>query len=282
MKNTFDKKCFDQSPYYQLHYVEGYNVGKAYSQGLHYDTRLTLAYFKNGSGCIKIEGITHEISDGDIFIVGYDELHSTHLDNDKYAERLILYVDERILDNFPCEKDDFFGVFHHRKRGVGNKFDAECVRTLGIDKLFEKVMEYTIQGDGKDITVAICKIVELLEKLNSNMMAEAKNEDIIQNTVISDVIKYISNHFTENISCEVIADEFHMSKCHLMRIFKKAVGLSLWDYVISRRILFFNELVINGESLNDACYKCGFSNYSNFYRLYKKHMNISPNEFKKK
>lgn len=265
-----------------MHYVDGYNVGKAYSQGLHYDTRLTLAYFKKGSGCIKIEGTTHQISDGDIFIVGYDELHSTYLDNDKYAERIILYVDEKICDNFPCEKDDFFGVFHNRKRGVGNKIGADYVNRMGIDRLLEKIMEYTERGNGKDITLAICKIVELLEKLNRNIINEPENTDNVKNTVISDVIKYINNHFTENISCEVIADEFHMSKCHLMRIFKKAVGLSLWDYVISRRILFFNDLVVKGETLNDACYKSGFSNYSNFYRLYKKHMNISPNKFKKK
>ena len=36
------------------------------------------------------------------------------------------------------------------------------------------------------------------------------------------------------------------------------------------------EMIRLGSSTQDACYECGFSDYSSFYRAYKKYFNESP------
>ena len=98
--------------------------------------------------------------------------------------------------------------------------------------------------------------------------------------MIKDVIDYIGSNFTENITSVQIADHFFISKYRLEHLFKECVGVSLWEYVILRRLVYCNDLIQNGTSAQEASFAAGFRNYSNFYRLYKKHMGFSPSEYK--
>ena len=45
-------------------------------------------------------------------------------------------------------------------------------------------------------------------------------------------------------------------------------------------LLMFNNALSDHVSLETAAYSVGFTNYSNFYRLYKKYMGLTPLEFK--
>lgn len=282
MKKTFKKICYEDNSSYRLHHVTGYNVGKAYSHALHYDTGLTLAYFKHVSGNIKIEGKHYDLKDGDIIILNRDELHCVAIDNNKFCERITLFVNENILKNFDCEMNTFFDAFYNRKRGVGNHISAETAREYGLDTALEIILNHTMINDSVNSVLAICKIIELLAKLNKIISPTSPDIPLptSENPIINNIIKYINNHFTEPINCNDIAEEFHLSKYYLTRFFKETVGISLWDYVIVRRLFLFNDLVRKNYSLQEACYKVGFNNYSNFYRLYKKHMNLSPSQFK--
>lgn len=75
MQNEVMKRCYKSDLHYQVHYVSGTNVNGAYSAQLHYDTDLTVAYFKKAGGNIKIEGNSYELTSGDIVILNYNELH---------------------------------------------------------------------------------------------------------------------------------------------------------------------------------------------------------------
>jgi len=72
-----------------------------------------------------------------------------------------------------------------------------------------------------------------------------------------------------------------MNSSYLSHLFKDRVGMSLWNYVILRRLHRFNDLLQNGCSIEQACYEVGFQNYANFFRLYKKHMGLTPTQYKK-
>lgn len=281
MENSFKKICYDNEPYYSLHHVKGYKVGKAYSGELHYDARLTLAYFKSGFGNIKIEGTDYTINKGDIFLLNYDELHFVSIDNEKFCERIILYLSEKTISDIPFAKAELLDAFYNRPRGIGNRISAETVKKHGLDIAVLEILNYAEKSNDTSNALALCKIIELLAKLNTIIdFGFLEQNKICKNPVINNIIKFIGDNFTDDITCEKISAEFHLSKFHLSRIFKEAVGVPLWDYVLIRRMFYFNDLLRKGFSAKEACYKAGFNNYSNFYRLYKKHMGITPTEFK--
>ena len=116
----------------------------------------------------------------------------------------------------------------------------------------------------------------------SSDMSQAGLTLSTKHPLILRVIEYIDENLTTVACCEEIASQLFISRYRLEHLFKDCVGMSLWDYVILKRIMHFNTVVRRGGSIKAAAHASGFKNYSNFYRLYKKHMGQTPAEYKEK
>lgn len=280
MQNRFIKRCYESDLLYRVHYVCGKDAKGAYSDKLHYDTDLTIAYFKKITGTIKIEGNSYQISSGDIVILNYDELHCVDILSDD-CERITLYLNESIYRNYNEAISDLLNVFYKRKRGEWNLIQSALAKECGLDVLIEEIHEYCAHQDPVSELVAFGKITELLSKLDITVFAQKEAKCIMRsnNPIVGQVIKYVGLHFAEEITCDGIAEKMHLNKYYLGRLFKKTVGITLWNYIINRRLLNFNDLIRQGYASEEAAYLSGFHNYSNFYRLYKSRVGMSPQEF---
>ena len=74
-----------------------------------------------------------------------------------------------------------------------------------------------------------------------------------------------------------------MSPNYFSAYFKRVTGKNLREYLVEQRVLKAAELLKNSSlNLMEIEQECGFTNTSNFYRLFKKQMGISPGEMRKK
>jgi len=282
MSNETQKFFYDKHPSFRVHHTIEPTSCYNYPAHLHYDTSLVILYVKHGTGNIRIEGNLYDIKDGDVILLSPYELHACTFDSGLYHERITLYLHESIMDPFHCPNHIFFDIFFKRQSGLGNRLLAKDVREHHISDSIQRILDLVKQNDEEHIILAICAIVELLSKLKQAILPQLHNEvaPAPRNQLINDVLAYVGEHFTEELKIEEIASRFYVSKYHLCRLFKECVGTTLWEYLTYRRIMAFNDLVRQKYSLEDACYQAGFRNYSNFYRLYKKYMKITPSQFK--
>ena len=114
-------------------------------------------------------------------------------------------------------------------------------------------------------------ILFLLQKAFSE---KQKSEQKSQ-TISERAIKYVNKHLFEEITVCSIADHFNLSTSQLTRIFKNNVGSSPWEYILRKRLTAAKEMISNGKTSQDACFECGFSDYSSFYRAYAKYFKNS-------
>jgi AraC-like DNA-binding protein len=96
------------------------------------------------------------------------------------------------------------------------------------------------------------------------------------NKKIVECIDYINTHLQEPISPDSLAKQFYLSKYHLMHCFKEETGCSIGSYLSTKRLLLAREYIQEGMSATQACYECGFHNYSTFFRAWKKCFGNSP------
>ena len=54
----------------------------------------------------------------------------------------------------------------------------------------------------------------------------------------------------------------------------------MFEYVQSKRIQHAKLLIHQGVGIMDASRRCGFDEYSNFYKIFKKLVNMSPKQYK--
>ena len=89
------------------------------------------------------------------------------------------------------------------------------------------------------------------------------------NSKVIDILHYINENLTSELSIDHIAETFYLSKYYMMRLFKQETGYTIGNYISSKRLLLAKELIISGMPAAEACYTCGYQDYSNFSRAYK-------------
>ena len=89
------------------------------------------------------------------------------------------------------------------------------------------------------------------------------------NQKMTEIICYINNHLTEEVSIDMLAEKFYISKYHMMRQFKEATGYTIGNYINQKRLLMARELLRAGDMVTKVYLDCGFKDHSTFIRAYK-------------
>lgn len=106
-------------------------------------------------------------------------------------------------------------------------------------------------------------------------------DDITPSPKINQLIAFINDNLTEDLSLDFLANEFYISKYYLSRKFKEFTGLSLYQYIMKKRLLLARDMLRNGASVMNACFLCGFNDYSNFFRAFKREFGYPPSSYSK-
>ena len=93
---------------------------------------------------------------------------------------------------------------------------------------------------------------------------------------MDDAILYINEHYSEDLSLDFLANEFFISKYHMMRRFKDETGYTIHNYVTEKRLLLARQLLQSGKLVSDVCYLAGYQDYSTFSRAYRKRFSVPP------
>lgn len=92
-----------------------------------------------------------------------------------------------------------------------------------------------------------------------------------------EIISYITEHFSEDIRVEQLADRAGLSPYHFIRTFKKETGFTPHEYVVHTRISTAKYLLKNSLlSVKDICFQTGFSCESVFCSAFKKYVGVTP------
>ena len=98
---------------------------------------------------------------------------------------------------------------------------------------------------------------------------------------LSQIIRYIDQHYCEDLTLEGLAATFLIHKVYLAKVFKAETNLSVGEYIRNKRMerakaLLAREDVRVGEVVD----KLGFHNAQTFYNLFKRCVGMSPSEYK--
>lgn len=99
---------------------------------------------------------------------------------------------------------------------------------------------------------------------------------------LNQVIDYIENHLTDELSLEKISDYAGVSDYHFRKIFYYLSGLTLSEYIKNRRLSEANKDLLNGEKVTNVAFKYGYQSVEGFSRAFKKWSGFLPSDVIKK
>jgi len=237
---------------------------------LHNHSEYEILIFLKGDAEFIVEGNIYELNPMDIIITRPDEMHYILLTTKQTYERIVFHIDASFFENVEYKK--YLEIFLNRKSGEGNLIKKDTAKNAEIYDTVLRLEKYIKETDKDNSLVIRCVMTELLHQLNSVKFSDGK----VQNQTVKNVITYINDHLGDELSLDLLASEFYISKHHLCRSFKMCTGFTVNRYITYRRIMLTKELYRKGKSLSEASSEAGFTDYSNFYRAYVKETGYSP------
>lgn len=101
------------------------------------------------------------------------------------------------------------------------------------------------------------------------------------NPVTKELVELINRDIDKDLTVKYLAEKMHISESHIAHIFKRDLHIPVHKYITEKRLILANNKITGGMSAMQAASECGFSDYSGFYRQYKKMFGTSPRKSKK-
>jgi len=95
------------------------------------------------------------------------------------------------------------------------------------------------------------------------------------------IIEYLNKEYAQPFSLDKLSRKYYIDKYYLSHLFKENTGFTIYEYVQSKRIQKAKSLIQEGEPISKVSTECGFLDYSNFYKAFKKLVQMSPSNYKR-
>ncbi|MFT8319736.1 MAG: helix-turn-helix domain-containing protein [Bacillus sp. (in: firmicutes)] len=99
---------------------------------------------------------------------------------------------------------------------------------------------------------------------------------------LNDVIDYIEEHLTDDLSLKIISEYAGVSDYHFRKIFYYLSGITLSEYIKIRKLSEANMDLLHGEKVTDVAFKYGYQSLDGFTRAFKKWSGFLPSDVIKK
>jgi len=236
----------------------------------------------SGTVSYMIEGKLYKLKPGDIVLISDKDLHKPIAEPDGNYERIVLWVNREFLksiSNKDCDLSSCFEAFASKKHNLLRPHLNQGTVIKSILSNLDRVENSVEYGDSILRQAYFMEFMVILNKLFFNSNDEEFEMDVYFNDNITNIVNYINDNLNSDLSVDVLSEKFFLSKYHLIREFKKNVGYTLHQYIILKRLILARGLLRQGLLVTEVCSKCGFNDYANFIRCFKKAFGVPPKKY---
>lgn len=120
-----------------------------------------------------------------------------------------------------------------------------------------------------------------IDNLKISLYEEKINENM-DDHLINKIAMYLRDHLDEDISLNSLSDKFSLNAQYISQLFKSQIGVNFLAYLTNIRIQKAKSLLLaTNNTIVDVSQAVGYNDYRVFTKVFKKHVGISPSQFRK-
>lgn len=244
------------------------------------DNLYQILYIIKGTAKISSSGINKNFSDDTLIIARPQTPLHYRFDFSKEFKYIFIDVHPSVFK--PVESDnDFFSAFN-------TKIDEQRIFELKSNdcKLLKSMLTGIENAIDKHYnrTHMVSRIYALFSEIYSVFSGRNHSQNMQTDSISLKIMNYITDNYQKkNITYDELSEKFFVSVPTVNKILYKWTGRPLNVFINDTRLYDAKNLMAKGDiSLVKVAEMCGFSNYSTFYRAYKRKFGRSPKQDKPK
>ena len=266
-------------PRFQLEYKLDTGMRKV---GLHHHDFYELYFLLAGDVHYTVESRVYHVLPGDVFLVSPRELHKLRIrtERDVY-ERYVLWLEPRYLARLSSGRTDLARCRDSGREGYRNRLRLSPEEQQAVRSLMDRLHRET-EGDGYGADLmGESLLTGLLVTVNRLAAREGAGPEELprSSALVSQVVDHIGLHYAEPLTLDALAERFFVSKYYLSHEFNRITGESVHRYILKKRLLIARQLLARGERPGQVWERCGFGDYTGFYRAFRAEYGSSPRDF---
>ena len=219
-----------------------------------------LGYYTEGGGTIYVDGEAYSVRSGDVRFTKPGSIANSAPPYRCYTllfdfgESGVIY-ENQILDNILpyCRSGGEYAYF------------------------FEEIMKSCLSNDPAEKLRGNALLMQLLYALYSDQNSEKVSSGAVQRCK-----KYMEENYTEEITLQTLGELTGYSHIHIMRLFKREVGVTPHQWLTEIRINHAKAWLSDGNAtLEEIAERCGFSSPSHFKILFKNVTGFTPGAYRR-
>ncbi|MBQ7364348.1 MAG: helix-turn-helix domain-containing protein [Clostridia bacterium] len=224
----------------------------------HYEVFL----FIKGDASFNIEGNKFMLSPLDIIIIPPHYYHCLILDGISPYERYVLEIPSTRIDSSwetLFSQPKLFNIAHNPKlQDIFYRLDT--YQELLPEDDFAQMCEYLVQE---------CLLV--LKSSFGNDSIEHSYDPLTKR-----ILHYINENLSLPLSVEALSEHFFLSKSHIQNVFYQNMKIGVKSYIVQKKMLLAKDLLESGKKPYEVAEELGYSDYTTFYKNFRKHYKASP------
>lgn len=227
-----------------------------------------------------VEGRSYALKPWDVLLVKHHTIHKAVIDQSVPYERIIIYLDGKYFRRSMPEAH-LMDSFDQADRSGQHLLTPSVSQRQEIQRVLSA---YEASAGDEGVGAPALRetfIIQLLIHISRMTASSTQPRESQYDPKIQQVLSYINENLTEELSVEQLAEQAYLSKYHFMRLFKAQTGSTVHAYVRQKRLLHAARLIREGTSVGKAAADSGFGDYSAFHRAFRESFGISPGSLKK-
>jgi AraC-like DNA-binding protein len=255
----------------------------------HSHPEFELVYILESHGKRIIGNAVESFESGDMVFLG-DDIPHVWLNDEIFYKGINSLKAKAIVIYF--SRDLFGNSFYELPEAQDVKFFfSQAIKGVSIsgqtNAMVSKKMKKLLQKKGFEVVLGLIEILFLLSKskdlrcINDNSYVSASDEN--KNDRLTEVFQYVKSNYKEDISLFEISKIANLTPTSFCRMFKAKTKKPFVEYLNEIRISNACKFLIETDlGVSEIAYECGYKTASNFNKLFKKFIGLTPKEYRKK